>query len=270
MKKVIGYTRLSTNMQLLESNTLKLQARNIMAAAEKHGFDLLGIYEDVGSAARLGSLKKRGDLLSALVHAKQTGAMLVVTDTCRLFRNVQDAKVTLATYDIEVFSITENRIVPRKTLLQQIKKAQSFAEAVQNGTRCAKIQQGQPTALQSKSKGLLNSAIARKNRSMMISEAIADILRGLPGHEKLKHREVAELLNARGVCSGQNRNWTAGSVRRQRDAAVKILREREELEKASIPFNEGISSSEEATLREEMCERKAIERMMNLPTYGMF
>jgi len=85
--KAIGYTRLSTNLQLERDDSLNRQAARIREACASQGWELLRTFEDVASAVGKGTVSQRPGLRDALSLAKSEGAILVVTEPTRLFRN---------------------------------------------------------------------------------------------------------------------------------------------------------------------------------------
>lgn len=282
MKKAVGYTRLSTTMQLECPNSLEKQGAWIRESARARGFRLLGIYQDVGSAAREGSLAKRQDLLAALEEAKREGAILIVTDISRLFRNVKEATQTLATYDVDVFSLTDGRVVPRRTLLQQVKKAEDFARMTRDGTRRAMVNTDLNAGLEPGVAKTFASAKTRKIRSATITEEIADIIAEQPEHADLTRRELADLLNQRGIRSGHGNTWNEGSIRRQRAAAIRLIQEREEIERAvfdDVSHDAMIFSMVSPTVVggqgdvdrvDESDEATEMEMLKKHPLFGMF
>ena len=84
----IGYTRVSTASQSQEGVSLDAQAQSIAAWCQAHGYSLDAVYIETGSAARADN---RPQLQSALRHACQGKAALVVYSLSRLARSTKDA-----------------------------------------------------------------------------------------------------------------------------------------------------------------------------------
>ena len=84
----VGYTRVSTASQSQEGVSLDAQAQSIAAWCQAHGYRLESVYVETGSAARADN---RPQLQSALRHACQGKAALVVYSLSRLARSTKDA-----------------------------------------------------------------------------------------------------------------------------------------------------------------------------------
>ena len=86
--RAVGYTRVSTSLQSQEGVSLDAQARSIAAWCQAHGYRLESVYVETGSGARADN---RPQLQSALRHACQGKAALVVYSLSRLARSTKDA-----------------------------------------------------------------------------------------------------------------------------------------------------------------------------------
>ena len=84
----VGYTRVSTASQSQEGVSLDAQAQSIAAWCQAHGCRLDAVYIETGSGARADN---RPQLQSALRHACQGKAVLVVYSLSRLARSTKDA-----------------------------------------------------------------------------------------------------------------------------------------------------------------------------------
>src|SRR5665213_3538466 len=82
IRRVAGYCRVSTQMQVDDGYSLDEQHRQIQAAAIANGYELLGIYEDAGVSGK--SIDHRPQL-SALLRACARGEVDAVI-TCKLDR----------------------------------------------------------------------------------------------------------------------------------------------------------------------------------------
>jgi site-specific DNA recombinase len=90
--KVVGYTRVSSQMQVTQGVSLNQQASMIQQWAKAQGYELVGVFTDSGLS---GSKLNRPALQEALSVAKKQKALLVVHSLSRLSRRAVDC-LTLA------------------------------------------------------------------------------------------------------------------------------------------------------------------------------
>lgn len=228
LQKAIGYTRLSTNLQLERDDSLNRQAAHIREACASQGWELLRTFEDVASAVGKGTVSQRPGLRDALTLAKSEGAILVVTEPTRLFRNSYEGLKVLREHGVKVFSVNDDRLLSRKKLGAAFKAGEEFAESVRQGSSDAALRRNMPSAHLPKAAAA--SRRARALRSEEIAEAIADALEKDPSLIALTHKALAEALNRLGILSGWDRSWTADSVRDRQRRACEILQIRKLLE----------------------------------------
>lgn len=111
MKKIIGYTRVSTKEQGKTKNGLEAQAEAIRLFAHYHGYELIEIVQEV----RTGADDERPILAEVTKRAKKIGAYVVVNKLDRLSRDavfiltyVRDNPRTIVTQlgeDVDPFTL---------------------------------------------------------------------------------------------------------------------------------------------------------------------
>ena len=109
MKKVIGYVRVSSLMQIEDGKSIEMQRELIKKYCDGNGFDLVEIFEDKG----ISGLKSDRDGLNELISAINKGECdcVVVYSLSRLGRklkNIVDWIEILNKNDVEFISIKEN------------------------------------------------------------------------------------------------------------------------------------------------------------------
>lgn len=233
--KAIGYTRLSTNLQLERDDSLNRQAARIREACASQGWDLLRTFEDVASAVGKGTASQRPGLRDALSLAKSEGAILVVTEPTRLFRNRSEGLKAIRAHGVKVFSVDDNRLLSREELGAAFKAGEEFAETVRLGSSDAALRRNMPTAHLPKAAAA--SRRARALKSAEIADAIADAFERDPLLHALTHKALAEELNRLGILSGWKRPWNAASVRNQRKRACETLKNKKALEAENDEFS---------------------------------
>lgn len=239
--KAVGYTRLSTNLQATRDDSEKRQAALIREACAAQGWGLLAIYHDVGSAVGKMDTSLRLGLRDAFKLAQSEGAILIVTEPTRLFRNKPEGLKMLRAFGVKVFSVKDNRLLSRKDLGNAFKAGGEFAEAVRIGSSKSALGRNMPSS--HLPKAAASSRQSRAKTSEKVAEAIADAFDHDPSLTKLSHKELAQALNDCGIRSGWNRPWNAVSIRDRRKRANEIARLRRELEAEDDHFSVQASPS---------------------------
>ncbi|MCZ8133498.1 MAG: recombinase family protein [Rhodobacteraceae bacterium] len=258
IEKAVGYTRLSTNLQAARDNSLERQAAHIRQSASEQGRNLLGIYEEVGSAVGPDSLHARPQLQEALKLAAREGAFIVVTKPTRLFRNRQFGLKTLRNTGVRIYSLKDRCFLSRKKLGEAFYRGQQQAEVTRDAT--SKALARAVRNLRPNSSAIVNSRNSRRKTSEDVAERIADILEEYPSFEKLTHRDFSEMLNSRGVRSGWGRSWSAQSVRDRRKRAMEIVLERRALDDDNDVFDPMIAFGAENSKGETLISHKGQKR----------
>jgi DNA invertase Pin-like site-specific DNA recombinase len=282
--KAIGYIRVSTAKQDGDNQGLEKQAAKIQESCAANGFQLLAIHEDTGSAV---GDNARSGLDDTLDTTLQQGAILVVTDPSRLFRNAKRGKEIFDELNVSVFSVKHGRILRKKELLAEFDAAEKVAENIALGTKRAlskKAAEGVTLGSPS-SKQIANRASVRvrKMKSHDFVEKIVDVLDSEPAFRTLTHSALADLLNRKGFVTSRGKPLTAVSVRRYRREAEKLIAERDELERdlEHEPFDissddlpgadEAVAPSKPSPVAEPVDDDESGEEAMKrLPNFGMF
>lgn len=277
--KAIGYARLSTDLQKREDNTFGLQRESIKQACRKRNTVLLEVYEEVGSAASDNSVQDREELQSAIRRAQEEEAMLVVAEPTRLFRNEESVRYWFAEIKVPVFSVRHGRILGRRALKKAAVAGADFAAKTRAGTSEAKRAKPIPDTsetIAARQRGQRISMINRKVKSDELAKKIAVCIQEHDA-ERLSHKQLADILNKKGILTPQEKNWTSVNVRRHREAAEKYLAEQLDIEgetasvrgsNTEFELGKGSEASEEKSLN--TVEEDEEEILRQNPNYGMF
>lgn len=283
IEKAIGYIRISTDMQNVEDSSFGCQESLIREACARRGVSLLEIYEEVGSAAAQDSVQRRKGLQAAIRRAKEEGAMLVVAEPTRLFRNVESVRHWFANVDVKIFSVRHGGILGRTALKKIAQDGANFAAKTRAGTSAAKsseaISPSSPGGY-ARQLGQRNSEINRKLAAQERAKQVSVIIEE-HSSVRLSHQELADVLNERSIQTEQKTHRTSTNVRRTREAAEQVLAEQRDLE--SMPFfpHESELPSGDALKPSAQKEGQVVlgasdkedeeERALRaLPTFGMF
>lgn len=280
---VVGYIRLSTDKQAADDGEFQRQAQRIKRACLKRGFNLLATYEDVASGTDpLGAVRRDG-LVDAVSHARQAGAVLVISEPTRLFRHVNAAEEFLEKLDIPVFSVREGRFMKKRALLGAIARGAASVENIRQGTRNALAKQIADGITFSKPDGRSEAAKASaKVRSLKADEVVfkvASALRSDQAVRALTHKELADLLNKQRIFSSWKRPWTKDSIRAVRKKAEALLSEWAENDRLDdgdqfLPESAFSGAKRDATVEHDPVQTADLDEdeieMRKNPFYGVF
>ncbi len=228
LRKAVGYIRLSTGLQNKEDVSFGQQADLIRQDAQARGLTLLGIYEEIGSAASPKNFQRRVALQDAIRLAKDAGAMLMVSEPTRLFRNPGDVTHWFSKVNAPVYSVSDGRILGRRAFKEAARSGADFAANTRSGTREAVKHRPSPDGVKiraARQAGQRNSLIQRQLQSEETARQISKVLSDSEGSGRMTHQELVDRLNHLRVPTQQGKEWTTSNIRRPRQAAELLLQE---------------------------------------------
>lgn len=266
LQPAILYVRVSTEAQATEDNALDRQLEKLTSTCTKHKFKPVAVYREIASVGDPGSLSRRPELQEALARAQSEGAILMINEPTRLFRVVSDARRFHKDFpQIRVFSVRHDRIIGRKTLLDEVGRGEKMIENTRSGTKSNLVgvdrTRKAPEVALGRKKGTEQSAKVRSETSEEITDCFVAVLKELPPGSKPTAAEVAELLNQRGITTSRGNKWHKDNVRHHLRKAKEKLRQIREAPEAETPraeFDAPRMSSEEW------------DEMSSNPEFGMF
>jgi site-specific DNA recombinase len=116
MRPAIIYIRVSSREQQQEGFSLGAQVRFLRDYAQRHGFEVVKVFEDIETAKTSGR-KAFGEMVKWLKKNHHCRTLLV-EKTDRLYRNFQD-HVTVEDLDIEVHLAKEGQIISKDSRSQE-------------------------------------------------------------------------------------------------------------------------------------------------------
>ena len=109
MKKIIGYVRVSSIMQLEEGNSIEMQRDYIKEYCKRNNMDLVEIYEDKGISGLKGNREGLNNLFTSIENKECEGVVVYsLSRLGRKLKNVVDWIDLLNKKNIEFYSIKEN------------------------------------------------------------------------------------------------------------------------------------------------------------------
>lgn len=240
-KLAVGYVRVSTKNQGDNGISLEAQKVAIETFADRAGYTLIEIFEDVASGVGVKSFQQRQGLTYALDLAVREDADLLVWDLDRLTRysgfhnqvrkalpdgdrivcvkhwdRMQNASLSaISAHDEEV----ANRI-SRATKKAMKKK------------RAAGVVFGNPMIL---TDAQPHGVAANSNFAHDLVHRIADVLREYDDPFTPTYADVSDILNAKGIRTGHGQEWTASRARIPVKKARDLLKKEEQEALQSLP-----------------------------------
>src|SRR5262249_2328913 len=221
MKQAIGYIRVSSEEQADSGLGMEAQKQRILEYCRMKGMELVDIFEDAGvSGGKPLSSRPAGARLLATAR-KSKGCVIVAAKLDRLFRSVADAAVTIADFDrkgLELVAIAEGFDMTNIYGRAMAQMASVFAE----------LERGM---IRERTKAAMNVKRGRNERMSHEvpfgwDEGDEGILlcnekeqRAIVWMRQLKRegkslRQIAALLNERGVEPKNAKRWLHSSVLR--------------------------------------------------------
>ena len=209
VKPAVAYIRVSTGKQAKSGLGLEAQQAALARFAEAEGYNLIQTFEEVETGKGSDALDRRPQLAAALALAKKSKAPIIVAKLDRLSRDVHfiSGLMTHRTpfivaelgADCDPFMLhlyaalaeKERRLISQRTSAAlQAKKAQGV-----------------------KLGGLNAGGIANRDEAKARAEALRPILAELGD---ISAREIARVLNDRGIATPTGAPWHAMTVNRVR------------------------------------------------------
>lgn len=218
MKTAIGYLRVSTEQQASEGVSLEAQRERLASWCNANGYKLAEVFMDAGISGGA-PLDKRQGLLSALDAVKQhKAAILLVTKRDRLARDVMVAAMAehlIKKTGAKVMATDGggNGDSPEDMLLRTLQDA--FAQYER-----AMIRMRIKVALaHKKRKGEKYSPVPfgfkAVEKRLVVVESEAKVVARILSERKAGRTltQIADGLNAEGICGKRGGKWAAASVR---------------------------------------------------------
>jgi DNA invertase Pin-like site-specific DNA recombinase len=211
VKKIIGYTRVSTKEQGKTRNGLEAQAEAIRLFCQYNGYELIEIAEEVQSGAD----DDRPVLAAVTKRAKMLGAFVVVNKLDRLSRSAifilnyvqQNSKfiVTMLGEDVDPFMLHIYAGLAEKERLM-------ISDRTRAGLQ-AKKARGEALGASKDvlARATTNSHITIKANADAFAERLKPMISRMLA-AGMSYRAIAEELNSTGTKTVRGGNWHASSV----------------------------------------------------------
>lgn len=228
----IAYLRVSTDGQGESGVGLDAQRASIERFCQLGGFALVQTHAEVASARGHDNLLRRPKLLEALKEADRLGAVLIVDDWARLTRTQSDKPlITTLLPEDRILAVEGGEDLSKASeagrLAYHERKGEHISRSTKEGMARKKALEGavfgNPDILSLQASG----TVAASEKAQRLREDIAAVLDEHGGlAHGLANRELADILNTRGLRTGQDKLFNHRTVAAPRKGAEDILRQR--------------------------------------------
>jgi DNA invertase Pin-like site-specific DNA recombinase len=215
----IAYYRVSTQKQGRSGLGLDAQRDQVLKYLEGGKWERVAEYTEVESGSRR-KLKKRPELHKALEHCRRTKAKLVVAKLDRLARDAEFIN-RLLNSDVKFVSVdlpecntetSSGRMFVQIMAVLAEWERNLISERTKAAMREAKargVQLGGPNIAEAREQGIREW----KAESQQFAENVAPIIREIQASGVDSLRGIARALNARGIKTRRDREWTPVQVK---------------------------------------------------------
>ena len=218
MKKVIGYCRVSTTIQMEKDNSIKNQKEQILDYCKRFDYELVDVYVDEG----ISGLKHNRDGLNELLNIVKKGNIdgVVVYSLSRLGRKLTDVIgwiELLSKKNIDFISIKENFNVNEiygKLMLNILGSLNEFEVNVL-GERIKDVKQYKKSKNEVYCGDILFGMYKRNGKLVKNNFELKTLrlIKKLKEKENLSYQKISNYLNSNNIPSKQKCQWYPSSVR---------------------------------------------------------
>ncbi|MBQ1203968.1 MAG: recombinase family protein [Loktanella sp.] len=215
-QRVVGYLRVSTKRQGESGVGLETQEASIRAFADHMGWELIDICRDVASGVGPSSMLLREGLQNAIRLANENDAFVLAHDWSRISRDTDSFDKIAAKLPSSghLVSAVQGNTMAEAAKAAQLAATQQSVKAISDRTKKAMDQKsaegasfGNPDIRNLQPKGTTAYSEEAADRVRLIAEVLK-----MHAGEKLTRGKIAQILNDRGILTGQNQPWTVSRV----------------------------------------------------------
>jgi DNA invertase Pin-like site-specific DNA recombinase len=217
--RFISYLRVSTGKQGASGLGLEVQRETVRQSLNGGAWELIGEFVEVESGKRT----DRPQLAAALGKCRLMTATLVVANVSRLTRN-PDFMATIVSSGVEVRFCDLPKVegpAGRFMLRQMLAVAELEAGLISERTRKALaaarargVKLGKPENLSNQEEGRRRGRARRTKIADLRAGDLATVLKEVQSEGASSLRQIAAVLNARGVPTARGGTWSAVQVSR--------------------------------------------------------
>ena len=218
-KEIVAYYRVSTKLQGIDGLGMEAQRRSVAAYASWRGFPIVAAYEEV-ETGRKDDLRNRPKLVSAVAHARRSGALLVIARIDRLARSVF-VTAQLLKSNVEFVACDNphaNRLTIQILAVMAEHEGRLISERTKAGLEAArargvKFGGGHALTAEHRRKGREAAWIANRQKARDVYADLVPWVTTLRASGETM-TAIANTLNDAGHCTQRRKPWTISCVRR--------------------------------------------------------
>jgi len=219
-RKAFGYLRVSGKGQARDGKDgLPRQQETIERYAQKHGIELVGVFQDVQTGKSDAS--DRAGLGALLTAKKGNGAQFVLVESMdRLARSVVVAEQTvmwLASHGLDVVNCTTGENVTEAYRSDPMRKAmiqmQTVFSELERGLIVVKLRKAREARRQATGRCEGPKFYGEKEGEVAAVRRVYELRRKRPGRRRLGSTRIAQVMQREGFPTRFGGEWTAQTVK---------------------------------------------------------
>lgn len=233
----IAYTRVSSQKQRMEGQSLGEQCLAIETYAHHSHLRIEQWFEDVASAKGSRSISRRSGFQAAMNKAEELGVPLIVASFDRVSRDLQSFADLVRHRELTFISVQDGTCLTFANLEAQIARAEANNRRRSQSAKDEYAQRralGLPARNPDLEGARRKSADVRGAKARAKAEHLANILRSDPSLPGLSLQKLCDRLNELGHRDLAGGPWTKASIH----SALTRLRQKVELESSAPPLSD--------------------------------
>lgn len=226
----IAYRRVSTERQAESGVGLECQSVAIETYADQAGYRVIGRYQDVGTGRGKHNLINRSGLQLAIKVAEATGCPIIVSDLCRISREVESIDELVGQHKITIISAGDGIMRDPYMVSAAAARAQRQGELISQRTKQGLARKKAEGVLLGNRKNLPEAQrLGVEKIKEMAEEKVDQIVAVLDdlGARDFTTQELVDILNEKGIRTNRQLPWTVAAIRRPLKAAREKIRIRD-------------------------------------------
>jgi len=219
-KKIIGYCRVSTDNQK-EEGTIELQREAIKEYSNLKGYDLVNIFEDEGVSGGLEHRPGLANLFNFLEENSDIEAVIIYK-LDRLARDlyIQEHLIKkLEALKVRLISTKEEDLASDDPMRKAFRQFMGIVSELEKSFITMRLSGGRINKIKNK-KGYAGGGVAlgyiSQNKDLVINSEQAEVIKQIYKMRRYQRkglREIARVLNERGISTARGGRWYAGTVK---------------------------------------------------------
>lgn len=233
-RRVIAYTRVSTDGQAEDGEGLDIQREKIKAYADARGFRVIKFYRETGSGAGSDSIANRPEFQKALTAARKGRLPILVADINRVGRDEESVQAQIDDSSVVIISVRNGEHADRAVIAAQAREAEHTAKIISKTTKAAlraRKKEGMPLGNRTNlPEAQKIGQRANQDRFLKRSEEYLRIVQQIDPENSKTRKQIVDALNERGLKTDRGLTWSTSNFRRLHEEIERMRREKSRIE----------------------------------------